>query len=516
MSKKILVSGMIMLSLLTLRAQHYYMTSPEGFGEGTTGGGDATPVTVTNYSGLVSNLTAATPRVILVSGTIEIPAGSNISEVITDKTLLGLPGARLVNYSQTQSGSGILNLKNGSNNVIIRNLIFEGAGAYDTDGRDNLTADGCSDLWVDHCEFQDGVDGNFDNKGKTDNVTISWCKFTYLKPPTPGGSGGADDHRFTNLVGSSSSDAPADGHYSITFQNCYWADGCRERMPRARNGELHVVNCYYNTNVSSSVALGLGGGSNNLTCYVEKSDFAKIGTVYKNYSSDGGTVSLTFDDCLNSVSDVGVVSKPTYSYSVFPVTHVAAFVPNESCGAGATLQVTAEGVISTPCDGSTMFTLTSLTSGNGEGTVELDPAGGTYDIGTIVSINAVPGESSLFTEWSGDTSGTVNPVRVTMNEDVSVTAIFEHVNSITDKTVANIKCYPTVTADKLFIDFTGAGSGTANIHIISLGGQLIRSISTYIYADDRMELDISNMPEGIYFCTIQLNETVLSKKLVKR
>lgn len=516
MSKKILVAGMIMLSLVTLRAQNYYMTSPEGFGEGTTGGGDATPVTVTSYSELVSNLTAATPRVILVSGTIEIPAGGNISDVITDKTLLGLPGARLINNSQTQSGSGILNLKNGSNNVIIRNLIFEGAGAYDTDGRDNLTADGCTNLWVDHCEFQDGVDGNYDNKGKTDNVTISWCKFTYLKPPTPGGSGGADDHRFTNLVGSSSSDAPADGHFSITFQNCYWADGCRERMPRARNAELHIVNCYYNTNVTNSLALGLGGGTNNLTCYVEKSDFAKISSVYKNYSSDGGTVSLTFDDCLKGTSDVGVVNKPTYSYSTFPVTHVAAFVPNESCGAGATLQVTAEGEISTPCDGSTMFTLTTLTSGDGDGTIDLIPSDGTYDIGTIVSIYAIPGESSLFTEWSGDTSGTNNPVNVTMNSDVSVTANFEHVNSIADNTVANIKCYPTIVTDKLLIDFTGAISGTANIHIISLGGQLVRSISKYISADDKMELDVNNLPEGIYFCIIQIDETVLSKKLVKR
>ncbi|MCB9330280.1 MAG: T9SS type A sorting domain-containing protein [Lewinellaceae bacterium] len=333
-----------------LNAQNYYITAPEGFGAATTGGGTATPVIVTTYADLKSKISESAPAVIIVSGTITIPGGGMISEVVTDKTILGLPGAKLINTTLTQSGSGILNLKNGSSNVIIRNLTFEGPGAYDVDGRDNLTADGCINLWVDHCEFQDGLDGNFDNKGNTDSVTISWCKFTYLKPAIPGGSGGSNDHRFSNLVGSSSSNAPADGHYSITFQNCYWADGCKERMPRARNAELHMLNCYYNTNVSSSTALGLGGGINNLTCYVDHTHFDKIGTVYKNYnSSDGGTIALTFFGCLNGVADVGAVSPPSYSYSVLPVEDVKKYIANPSCGAGATLDVTTAGIISTPC-----------------------------------------------------------------------------------------------------------------------------------------------------------------------
>lgn len=333
-----------------LGAQNYYMAVPEGFGAAATGGGAAAPVIVTTYSELKSKISETTPGVIIVSGTITIPDGGMISAVVTNKTILGLPGAKLINTTQTQSGSGILNLKDGSRNVIIRNLTFEGPGAYDVDGRDNLTADGCINLWVDHCEFQDGIDGNFDNKGNTDSVTISWCKFIYLKPAIPGGPGGSNDHRFSNLVGSSSSNAPADGHYSITFQNCYWADGCKERMPRARNAALHMLNCYYNTNVSSSTALGLGGGINNLTCYVDHTHFDKIGTVYKNYnSSDGGTIALTFFNCLNGVGNVGTVSPPTYNYSVLPVADVKKYVSDPTCGAGATLAVTTEGAISSPC-----------------------------------------------------------------------------------------------------------------------------------------------------------------------
>lgn len=349
--KRLLLCVALLTLMWQVKGQDYYMAAPEGFGAAATGGGDATSVTVTNYTDLKANIKLAGPKVILVSGTITIPEGQRISEVVTDKTILGLPGAKLVNNTQTQSGSGILNLKNGSNNVIIRNLIFEGPGAYDVDGRDNLTADGCTNLWVDHCEFQDGVDGNFDIKGNSDDITVSWCKFTYLKPAVPGGPGGSNDHRFSNLVGSSSTNAPVDGHYSVTFQNCYWADGVKARMPRARNAELHILNCYVNTDVSSSTALGLGGGINDLTCYVENTDFANVGNVYQNASSDGGTVSLVFDNCLNGESNVGTVTAPSYSYTLIAVEDVAEVIGNESCGAGATLEITDTGDISSSCDG---------------------------------------------------------------------------------------------------------------------------------------------------------------------
>ena len=348
--KKIVLLSVLFLCIMQIRAQNYYMSAPEGFGAAATGGGNATPITVNNYTDFKNEIRSAGAKVILVSGTINIASGQNISEVVIDKTIIGLPGARLVNTTRTQAGSGILNLKNGSNNVIIRNLIFEGPGAYDVDGRDNLTADGCTNLWVDHCEFQDGIDGNFDIKNNSDNVTVSWCKFTYLIPPLSGGSGGSADHRFSNLVGASSTNAPADGHYSVTFQNCYWADGCKARMPRARNAELHILNCYYNVNVSGSAALGLGGGSNNLTCYVENSDFDNVTYVYQNASSDGGIVSLVFDNCINGVSNIGTVNPPSYSYTAFPVEDVASALTNSSCGAGATLQVTATGEISSLCD----------------------------------------------------------------------------------------------------------------------------------------------------------------------
>ncbi|MDR0864571.1 MAG: hypothetical protein LBO74_06530 [Candidatus Symbiothrix sp.] len=328
----------------------YCMTSPAGFGQNATGGGNGAVVTVKTHTELKAALKASGASVIVVTADITFGEGSMIAETITNKTLLGLKGVKLISTAQVKNG-GILNLKAGSNNVIIRNLIFEGPGAYDVDGQDLLSNTGCQNLWVDHCEFYDGVDGNFDNTNSADNVSISWCKFGYNKPPKAGGDGGSNDHRFSNLIGGSESAAPADGHYSITFQFCYWSEGCKERMPRARNAELHILNCYYKVAASGTTALGLEGGTKGLSCYVEATHFKQVGTIYKNYdASNSLPKTLTFVDCLASKAipaNIGTAPRPGYAYSVLPAEQVEPAVTSDR-GAGATLNVTTSGEISSP------------------------------------------------------------------------------------------------------------------------------------------------------------------------
>lgn len=362
--KKLLLFSIFLLGIYNATAQNYYMASPEGFGRNATGGGTPTTantVTVTDYASLYnamnSNTTALeAAKVILVSGTITLPS-THTSVTVKNKTIIGLPGAKLVNTIQAAVGSGILYIKPGSNNVIIRNLIFEGPGAWDVGGQDNFTNEG-TNVWVDHCEFQDGMDGNFDIKGDADNVTVSWCKFVYNKPPklTDYEAGGTPDHRFTNLIGSGITDFPADARFSVTFKNCYWAEGCKARMPRARNAELHILNCYYKTSISGAAAVGLGAGDKGTTCYVENCNFEQVAKISDPTTEGSGTTVVKFDGCTKGTTptavtglDVGTATKPTYTYTVLPVTDVVTYVPNASCGAGATLQVSSTGVISTAC-----------------------------------------------------------------------------------------------------------------------------------------------------------------------
>ena len=80
---------------------------------------------------------------------------------------------------------------------------------------------GTKNCWVDHCEFVDGMDGNFDITQKSDFNTVSWCTFSY--------SARSYMHQNTNLVGGS--DSEATGYLNTTFAFNHWGDGCLARMP---------------------------------------------------------------------------------------------------------------------------------------------------------------------------------------------------------------------------------------------------------------------------------------------
>jgi hypothetical protein len=263
---------------------------------------------------------------------------------------MAVNGAKLISTQQNSDNSGIFYLK--GSNIILRNLTFEGPGAYDCDGNDNLCLDGATKVWVDHCDFQDGCDGNFDIKGKTDNITVTWCRFRYLKKPKAGGSGGADDHRFTNLVGSDSNDKPGDGTYNITYGYCWWDEGCKQRMTRCRNASQHFLNCYWNSSVADYYV-----GPENADGYFEGCIFegkpAKNKIFYENY---GGKNGAKFINCTSKNGVPADITKrsvltPTYSYTALSAAEAKTAITNSTCGAGATLTVTDKGAISSSCDG---------------------------------------------------------------------------------------------------------------------------------------------------------------------
>jgi uncharacterized repeat protein (TIGR02543 family) len=60
----------------------------------------------------------------------------------------------------------------------------------------------------------------------------------------------------------------------------------------------------------------------------------------------------------------------------------------------------------------------------GSGSVALNPPGGTYDVGTEVTLTATPDAGFVFSGWSGDLSGSTNPATITMDGNKNVTATF--------------------------------------------------------------------------------------------
>jgi hypothetical protein len=73
----------------------------------------------------------------------------------------------------------------------------------------------------------------------------------------------------------------------------------------------------------------------------------------------------------------------------------------------------------------TYYTLAVSISPSESGTVTLEPQGGNYPSGTLVTLTAIPTPGYKFDHWSGDASGTTTAVTLTMNSNERVTANFK-------------------------------------------------------------------------------------------
>ena len=131
------------------------------------------------------------------------------------------------------------------------------------------------------------------------------------------------------------------------------------------------------------------------------------------YSYDGlaWTTAATFNHTL-TVWSVGVFASnfepnPAYTAVVDYFFETSAPIEPEDapgCGPGDQFVVTASTV--------------------GSGTVTRDPDQSTYACGESVTFTAQPGAGASFTGWSGALTGTQNPVSMSVQADVSVTATF--------------------------------------------------------------------------------------------
>ncbi len=358
--KKIFFSIALTLCTMTAAAQEplstYDLNKPFGWAtvDGTvTGGEGGQEIVATTADELFNALDIRDPNdrskrnakvIVYVKGSIEVPQVKILH--VQNKTIIGLPGARLYSKNTNKSNGGIMKFSEDCENIIIRNLIFEGPGSYDVDGGDALAFQGSQRIWIDHCDIHDGLDGNLDCTNGSNYVTISWTRFSYQKEPMSGGSGGANDHRFSNLWGSSDKKADVDtGKLNTTFANCWWDEGCIERCPRVRFGKVHIVNCYY-SNTGNHYSLGYGYKSN---IYAENCWFNDGVIVSKDYSdANHGYADYNFQvvGCHNSQdikksvgNDPYYTPSDYYSYTPFDVDLVPTVVGNEKTGAGANLMV---------------------------------------------------------------------------------------------------------------------------------------------------------------------------------
>ncbi|OLN97185.1 Pectate trisaccharide-lyase 1 [Colletotrichum chlorophyti] len=279
------------------------LTSAPGFASlngGTTGGAGGTVVTVTNQADLEKYASASGKYVIKVNGRITIsPFGKEI-KVASDKTVIGV-GSSGELY---QGGLGL----NGVRNVIIRNLKIGNTKLNDgvENDRDGIQADTVSNIWIDHCLFENGGDGLLDLRKDTTYFTVSNNIFR--------------NHDKTFGIGWTEN-VSARGTI-----NHNWFDKTNQRNPSADNlAQVHLYNNYLY-------------GITSYGHYARGSTNARVENVFfentKNPLTKDSAVVLsasgnTYKSCTGTIaSNSGIAFDPKllYSYTLTPTADVPAYV----------------------------------------------------------------------------------------------------------------------------------------------------------------------------------------------
>lgn len=177
--------------------------------------------------------------------------------------------------------------------VVIRNIAIEGnyewddvpKGTNSTPGNStrygwsNVSCNNSKGVWLDHCDFGYTFDGNIDLKNDS-QVSITWCRFgvqdiskdsdlykniQYMEEKYQAGEGfiiytilrdnGATmeqifnlacEHHSVHLVGSGEDDYETNPLNAITMAYTQYID-CDNRMPKIRQGNGHLFNCYFDS-----------------------------------------------------------------------------------------------------------------------------------------------------------------------------------------------------------------------------------------------------------------------------
>ncbi|KAG8700615.1 hypothetical protein FRC11_012798 [Ceratobasidium sp. 423] len=261
---------------------------------GTTGGGSATPVTVTTLDALRSAVSGNSAKVVLISGTIR---GAETVKVGSNTSIIGNIGA--------------------VSNVILRNVkISKVLAEYG----DAIGVAASNRVWIDHVEVssdrdhdKDYYDGLIDVTKASYGISIT---YSYLH-----------DHYKTSLVGASDSLGDTDNALRVTYAFNKWAN-LGSRTPSFRFGKGHIFNNYF-TNVNDGINTRVGA-----ELLVQNNVFENVGKPL--YSTDNGYANASGND-FGGKSNAALTTSwdaVGYSYTLTETSSVKSIV---SSNAGATL-----------------------------------------------------------------------------------------------------------------------------------------------------------------------------------
>ncbi|CEL54476.1 hypothetical protein RSOLAG1IB_07079 [Rhizoctonia solani AG-1 IB] len=267
---------------------------------GTTGGGSASPVTVTSLSALKSAVSGNGAKVVIISGTI---TGNEVVKVGANTSILGKSGATL-----TGVGLRVIDVSN----VIIRNLKINKVLA---DAGDHIGVQASNRIWIDSVEIwsdqthdKDYYDGLLDI---THGVYAASVTNSYLH-----------DHWKGSLVGHSDSNESEDKAIQVTYAFNKWQN-LNSRTPSFRFGHGHIYNNYNNDGINTRVGAEL---------LVQNNVFESVKKPL--YSTDNGYANASGNDFGGASSTALTTSWSSvgYSYTLTATSSVKSYV-NSNAGA---------------------------------------------------------------------------------------------------------------------------------------------------------------------------------------
>jgi pectate lyase len=499
--KRQLLSGFAALASLCA-----YSQKPDfalvGFGVGTVGGTGGTTVNVSNYDQLAANVVGTDKKIIRVNGTITAPSGGQILDVGSNKTIIGVGNNALLSMVN-------LHLKN-SQQIIIQNLKMSMIGSTMGSDADMISIETTSSnevkyIWIDHCEFynvtptlpetaakKDLYDGMIDIKKSSSLITISWNYF--------------HDHWKCSLIGFTNTDVY---DRKITYHHNYFKN-IKSRAPSYRGGTGHIYNNFFDGLTGSNVPSSEAVNSREKACLKVESNY------FRNYNR---TIYCALDDVdfegfaygTNNTFEASAAAtaatchsfNPSYAYKLDKTADIPGIVASWS-GVGKL--------------DAAVYTLALPTVANGS--IKLEPAGGSYPSGTVVTATPVANNGYAFVSWSGAVTGNQTPASITMNGNKSLSATFASTLAVEDElaTGAGFKVYPSPVSSLLSVDFQSKEGGDVQVFVKNHLGQTVHTaeMASAHLGFNSIQFDVSHLQSGVYHCVVMTNGQVQSKMFVKK
>jgi hypothetical protein len=158
----------------------------------------------------------------------------------------------------------------------------------------------------------------------------------------------------------------------------------------------------------------------------------------------------------------------------------------------------------------------SLTVDTENGTIS--PAGGTFYDGEKIDLTAIPNKGFKFSEWTGDISGTDNPITVTMDTSKFITATFIDISGIInpEDNSVNLISYPNPFSGTATISYTLKQSSNINITVFDEFGRKVAILvnQNQTLGNYNVVFDGTNLESGIYYYQFRSNEQRITNKMM--